>query len=312
VLQGVASAARRSGSKRDRVLMSHIEHKSVLACAQALLNEGFEVGYIKVGPDGLVDLNDLEHSLNERTLLLSIGGANGEIGAVQPVAEVAAIGHRAGALVHSDLAQMMGKLPLDVGEIEVDYASFSAHKVYGPVGIGAVYVAAGAIAPAPLVLGGGQEGGLRSGTVPYPLVAGFGAAADVAGQRLADDAQHSQELTHIFLGALSRRQVRWCLNGSERHRLPGSVNIQLIGMDTEDIIERLGQYLAISTGSACQSGQFSPSHVLQAIGLTQEQQQSSARLYFSRYNTIDDAHGAADLIASAIRRESLATGGVLQ
>ena len=262
VLLGVARAARTSGSKRDRVLMTPIEHKSVLACADALRSEGFEVGWTKVGPDGLVDLNNLALLLDERTLLLSIGGANGEIGAVQPVAEAAALGHRAGALVHSDLAQMTGKLPLDVIDLELDYASFSAHKIYGPVGIGALYVAAGALAPTPLVFGGGQEGGLRS--------------------------------------------------GSEQHRLPGSINIQLIGVDAENIVERLSQSLAISTGSACQSGQIASSHVLQEIGLMHEQQRSSARMYFSRYNTTDDAHRAAELMASAVRAESLATGGLVQ
>ena len=312
VLLGVARAARTSGSKRDRVLMTPIEHKSVLACADALRSEGFEVGWTKVGPDGLVDLNNLALLLDERTLLLSIGGANGEIGAVQPVAEAAALGHRAGALVHSDLAQMTGKLPLDVIDLELDYASFSAHKIYGPVGIGALYVAAGALAPTPLVFGGGQEGGLRSGTISHPLVAGFGAAAEVAGHRLADDALHSQELAHIFLRALDQRQVRWRLNGSEQHRLPGSINIQLIGVDAENIVERLSQSLAISTGSACQSGQIASSHVLQEIGLMHEQQRSSARMYFSRYNTTDDAHRAAELMASAVRAESLATGGLVQ
>lgn len=311
-LLGVARVARAAGTKRRRVLITAIEHKSVHACSDVLRNEGFEIVCLPVKSDGLVDIDEVDRQIDERTLLISVGGANGEIGVVQPIGEITALAHQVGVLVHSDLAQLVGKLACDVVDLNLDYASLSSHKMYGPVGIGALYIAAGALAPLPLLVGGGQEKGYRPGTVAHPLVAGFGAAANLAKRMLGQDQLHVQALADIFLAALNDRQVLWRLNGDNNHRLPGSLNIQLIGTNADSIVERVAQSLAISTGSACQSGHFSTSPILREIGLSEEEQRSSLRILFCRYNTQSEAHMAADLVASAVRQERLATGGVIQ
>lgn len=309
---GCARAAVHNGSQRRHVLVGSIEHKSVLLAADALRAEGFEVEELPVDPMGLVSSSVLASALRDDTLLVSVGGANGEIGVVQRLDEIVSVARKAGALVHSDLAQLAGKVPVSVSELDLDYASVSAHKMYGPVGIGALYMSALAPALAPIVYGGRQERAVRPGTVAAPLAAGFGEAARIAKLRMTDDAQHARGLAELFLDELSQRQVRWKLNCDKASRIPGSLSLLIHGIDADSIISRVSHRLAISTGSACQSGELHPSHVLTALNLDEKEKRSTFRLFFGRFNHREDARLAAELIAAAVHQERLATGGSVQ
>lgn len=294
----ILGVARQIGpGARARIVVSAIEHKAVLEPARTLRKEGFDVIEAPVDRLGRVDLDELTKLVDERTLLVSIMAANNETGVLQPVAEAVAIARRAGALVHCDAAQAVGKIPFDVLDLDLDYVSISAHKLYGPLGMGALFISASAPRPAPLVFGGGQEGGLRAGTLPAPLCVGFGVAADLAAKRLSLDTKHSHELCERFLGELKSKDVSFLLTGGDAARVPGSVALQLQGVDGEQLVDRLAREVHFSTGSACNSGEIQASHVLRAMGLTAEEARSSVRLLFGRYNSETEATTAAHLLA---------------
>jgi cysteine desulfurase len=256
-------------------------------------------------------LDQLAGIVSDDTLLVSVMAANNEIGTVQPLAQIDNIVRAAGALLHVDAAQMTGKLPFDAGAF--DYVSLSSHKMYGPMGIGALYVSGAApYRPQPIFYGGDQEGGLRPGTIATPLVVGFGAAAALAASRLDEDRRYTERLGQRFEEELRSRQVRFVRHGASAARLPGSVSIALEGIDATELIAAVSGQISISEGSACQSGQITPSHVLRAIGMRDSLIRSTVRLYFGRYNTESDAALAADAIASAAAKLSSATGAVLQ
>jgi cysteine desulfurase len=307
-LLGAARAAVRAGDERRRVVISAIEHKAVLEPARALSREGFDVVEAPVDHQGQIDLEAFARLLDGNTLLVSVMAANNEIGVIQPVKTLAAITRHAGALIHCDAAQAVGKIALDVFDLDVDYMSLSAHKMYGPFGVGALYISAAALRPQPLVLGGGQESGLRSGTLPVPLIAGFGAAAEAATVNLDRDARHTRLLSRRFLEDLANRGVHFEVVCAEVDRLPGSLSLQIAGVDADDLVTALVDDVFISTGSACNSGQIEPSYVLRAIGLTDEQARSTVRLLFGRYNSMHDATEAATLFARAYTKVRFATG----
>lgn len=308
-LLGVARAAARAGDSKRRVIVSAIEHKAVLEPARMLRDEGFDVVEAPVDQQGQIDLEAFAQVLNEETLLVSVMAANNEIGVIQPVKTVVSMARRVGALTHCDAAQAAGKISLDVFDLDVDYLSLSAHKLHGPFGVGALYLGAMAPRPYPLVVGGGQEGGVRSGTLPVPLIAGFGAAAEIAAVNLECAAQHARSLTRQFTEELAKRQVRFEVICAASDRLPGSLSLRLAGIDADDLVSTLADDLLISTGSACSAGQIEPSHVLRAIGFTHEQAKSTVRLLFGRYNVPQEAMEAAGLFAHACERVRLATGG---
>lgn len=310
-LIGSVLAARTKGDSRTQLVVSEIEHKSVLNAAHALERRGFTVATVPVTADGVVDLERLSQMLSDETLLVSVMAANNEIGALQPLAAIAEIVRANGALLHVDAAQMVGKLPFDASVF--DYVSLSSHKMYGPMGIGALYVsAAAAYRPQPILYGGDQEGGLRPGTIATPLVVGFGAAAELAATELHNDAQRTGALAERFEEALRERQVRFTRHGAATARLPGSVSVAFEGIDATELIAAVSTQISISEGSACQSGQITPSHVLRAIGLNDNNLRSTVRLYFGRYNSERDAVLAADAIASAVAKLYLRTGDRLQ
>jgi cysteine desulfurase len=310
---GWARAAARGGSTRRTIATSSVEHPSVLEAAAATTLEGFRHVIVPVTGDGVVDRSALADLLNEDTLLLAVMAANNVTGVVQPVEDVVRLARAAGALVHVDGAQAAGKISVDVAAWDVDSLSLSSHKVYGPPGAGALYVSATApLKPAPIVHGGGQESGLRSGTVPAALLAGFGAAIDVARAQMGRDAEHLRHLEATFLETLSDRQVRYRINGSLEHRLPGAMNIALAGVVADDLVQKLSRTISLSTGSACSSGQIEVAPALSAMGIDAVAARSSLRIYFNRYLTVDDARVAAFEIAAAARPVALATGDVLQ
>ena len=302
-VRGIAMRALQSGNSRRKVVVSAIEHKAVLEAAESLQTAGFSVLHAPVNAEGIVDIDVIEGMIDAETLLVSIMLANNETGALQPVGEVAALAHRSGALLHCDAAQAVGKIPVDVDELDVDYMSISAHKMYGPMGVGALYVASGAPKPAALSFGGGQESSIRPGTEPTYLLAGFGAAARLAERRLQADMAHSRGLADAFRDGLAEEGLRFASTTGNMSVLPGSVSIVVDGTTGDGIVSSLAPFASVSTGSACTSGQVMPSHVLIAMGLTQVTANSVVRLYFGRYNTIADVQRVAPVFAEAAFRQ---------
>ncbi len=311
-LLGVATATR-SQSARRRILVSAIEHKAVLEPAAALAAEGFEVTIAPVDGFGRLDLEAMTGLLDETVLLVSVMLVNNETGVIQPVEEVAALAHRVGAYVHTDAAQAAGKIVIDVAALDVDYLSLSAHKCYGPMGVGALYVAAGMPAPAPLIRGGGQQSGIRPGTEPVPLIAGFGAAARAAIADLArgEIAGPTARIGRLLEG-LASRQLRFARITGDHAVVPGSAAIAIEGIDGDSLCAQLAREVSLSTGSACTSGQIRISHVLEAMGFSEETARSVVRIFCDRTVTDADIDRATEAIMASIHRSRLATGEVRQ
>lgn len=311
-LAGVAQALRRSGSSRSRVIVSAIEHKSVLETAASLSDEGLEVVHCPVDEAGRLDLAAFADLADERLLLASVMLVNNETGVIQPIAEAAALAHHAGGLFHTDAAQAVGKIQIDVAALDIDYLSISAHKCYGPMGVGALYRASGAPAPRPLLHGGRQERGIRPGTEPVALIAGFGAAAVVGAAGLTETGHRVNGLLHGFLARLSERQLRHDRVTNGHPTVPGGIALSIPGVDGDALCVALAKTVAISTGSACTSGQLTTSHVLAAMGFSPDAAKQVVRLFFHRY--LDEAQVilAADEFIAAAERCRLATGGLRQ
>lgn len=311
-LLGIARAMADKSAGRRRIVVSAIEHKAVLEPARTLESIGYEVILAPVDGAGRLDLARLAELVDETILLVSVMAANNETGVVQPVREAAAIARGAGALVHCDAAQAAGKVSIDVVDLDVDYLSLSGHKLYGPMGIGALFIAAGAPLPDSLQQGGGQERGIRPGTQPVPLIAGFGAAATAARESLADDAERGREKAERLAAGLAARQVRHSRITDSHEVLPGSLAISLDDVDAEHLCLALARDVQMSTGSACTSGQLKTSHVLEAMGFSEEAARSVVRFFCHRYLDLAMIDVAAEAIAKAARRSRLATGGLRQ
>lgn len=309
---GAARAALRDEPRRNRVIVSAVEHKAVLEPALALRFEGFEVVIVPVDAYGRLDLNEFAKFLDEDLLLASVMLVNNETGVVQPVAEAAALAHQSGALFHTDAAQAAGKIDIDVFDLDVDYLTLSAHKCYGPMGIGALYVSSVAPKPSPLVHGGGQQGNVRPGTEPVALIAGFGAAAKVAKDRLAHDGVHCKSLIDLLLQSLQLRQLRFRQVTGDARTVPGSASLQLVGVDADEVCARIAPKVSLSTGSACNSGQMNSSHVLESMGLSRVEARGVIRILCNRYQDHGEILGAAAHIAEAYALSRLATGEVPQ
>ena len=285
---------------RKRVLASAIEHKSVLAPCQSLTKDAFDFDVVPVDRDGLLDLGALADLVDDKTLLVCVQAVNNEIGTIQPVLEVVQIAHAAGALVHCDAAQALGRIPIDVGDWGVDLLSLSGHKCYGPKGIGALYVRGGARnAPIePLLLGGGQEFRLRPGTLNLPGIVGLGLAAQIAASEHDLETRRLSSLRDWF-----ERQILDALpsayrNGSSVRRVAGSTSLTFPGVDAEALIANL-PHVQLSTGSACSSGAPETSHVLTAIGLDRTAAAQTVRIGFGRFTMSDQTrHAARELVAA--------------
>lgn len=309
---GVARAARKLEPTRKRVLVSAVEHKAVLEPAYALRSEGFEVSIAPVDGRGRLDLVEFAKLVGQDLLLASVMMVNNETGVIQPVKEAAVLAHDNGALFHSDAAQAAGKIDVDVAELDVDYLTLSAHKCYGPMGIGALYVAASAPKPIPLTLGGGQQSGLRPGTEPVALIAGFGAAARVAIDRLSSDREHCSGLIQRLLETLQQRQLRFRRVSGDAPTIPGTASIQLVGVDADELCARIARHVSLSTGSACTSGQIKSSHVLESIGFSELDARSVIRIFCNRYQNSDEIDRAAGHIVEVAALSRLETGEVHQ
>jgi len=294
-----ARAYPRDGQARDHIIALQTEHKCVLESCKELEREGFSITYLPVEPSGLVSLAALEEAMSERSLLVSVMAAHNEIGVIQPLAEIGALCRSHGVLFHSDAAQAFGKIPLDVEAMKIDLLSISGHKIYGPKGVGALYVRRRPrVRLLPLIDGGGQERGLRSGTLPTPLCVGLGRAAAIAGDEMAEDAERLRRLRDGLLRNLARRLPGLRLNGDAERRLTGSLNLTLPGIPAQALIEACPS-IAISTGSACTSASVEPSYVLRALGLSDELANASIRVGLGRFTTAAEVEFAADALAAA-------------
>lgn len=299
ILQGLLN----HGTGTRRLLMSAIEHKSILAIGTAVSSLGVQVTSLKVDSQGRLSQQNVAESLERdgyaRTVV-AIMHANNEIGTIQPIKDISTMTQRSGAFLHVDAAQTCGKLPIDVDELGIDCLSMSSHKLYGPAGIGAVYIGPGMRQHVrPLMFGGGQQDAVRPGTVPVFLVVGFAKACEIARHSLNRDANHLAACATAFLARLTELHLNFILLGSSTDRLPGLVSVWLPGVDAESILSSLNHELYGSTGSACTSGEIRSSHVYRAIGLSEEEGSQVIRLGFGRHSSIDDAVRAAELISAA-------------
>lgn len=286
---------------RRRIVVSSVEHRAILEPAAALTSAGFQVVYAPVDHCGSVDLARLPDVMGEDCWLVSVMAVNNETGVVQPVADIARIAHENGALMHTDAAQALGKMHVDLQAWDVDYASLTAHKMHGPVGVGALYVAAGAPWPRPLQTGGGQQAGLRAGTEPIALIAGFGAAAKVALAHGNEDYARRELVLQRFLDILSDHKVRWNRLGEGADTVSGGCALQLHGVDAAELCQRVQDRVYLSTSSACTSGQIALSHVLTAMGVKPEQGRSTIRIMVGRYTSLSDVEYAAEALIQALR-----------
>lgn len=303
-LFGASRAIRRaSGGKSDHVISCRTEHRAVLDPCLALEREGFRVTLLDVDGDGLVDPEALRAALDPRTALVSIMHANNEIGVVQPVASLAQIAAEAGAAFHCDAAQSAGVLEIDVTQLGVDFLSLSAHKLYGPKGIGALIVRRRSKRARiePILHGGGHERGLRSGTLPVPLCVGFGEAAALVRSRRGTDAARQRSLRERLLARLAAELPGLVLNGHASTRLPGNLNLSFLGVEGEALLAALPE-LAVSVGSACTSAKREPSHVLRALGAGEARALSALRFGIGRGNDEAQIDRAAELLISQVRR----------
>ncbi|MBM9403281.1 aminotransferase class V-fold PLP-dependent enzyme [Gluconacetobacter azotocaptans] len=288
------------GDARRRVVTVATEHKCVLEAVRDLAAEGFEPVVLPVGADGRLDPETLRAALAVPTLLVSIMAANNETGVLHDLAALAPIVRAAGALLHSDVAQAAGKIALDVRAMDFDLASVSAHKLYGPKGLGALYVRRRPrVRLAPLFSGGGQERGVRSGTLPTPLLVGFGEACRIARAGRVDEARRTAALRDGLLARLQAAMPGIVVNGSMAHRLPANLNLRLPDVRALDVIARAGG-LCVSTGSACSSAELVPSYVLTAMGLDADAAARSLRLAVGRYTSAADMDRAVAILCRAV------------
>jgi cysteine desulfurase len=297
-LKGVAAAHRARG---NHIVTVATEHRSVLDPCRRLEAEGWRVTYLPVDADGIVRLEDLSGAMTERTVLVSVMAANNEIGVLQPLREIAAVAHRHGALFHSDAVQAMGKVPLDVDEDDVDLASVSAHKLYGPKGVGALFVRRrGRRATLrPLFEGGGHERALRSGTLNVAGIVGLGAACAIAAEEQREEAVRLSRLRDRLLDRLRVGLDEVTVNGSLERRLPGNLNVSFERVDGEALLVSLTD-VAVSSGAACTSAE--PSHVLLALGRSTEVALASLRFGLGRWTTQGQVDFAAAHVTEAVTR----------
>jgi cysteine desulfurase len=295
----ILGAARAAG--RGHVVTTAIEHPAVLMAVKQLEREGFAVTGVRVGSSGTVSPEDVRRALRPDTVLVSVMHANNELGTVQPLAEIARVTREAGVLLHSDGVQSLGKIPVDVEALGVDFYSVSAHKLYAPKGVGALYARKGARL-APIAFGGHHERDRRPGTENVPGVAGFGAAAELASARLASDAERLSMLRDRLENAVLDRIPGSGINGGRWNRVPNTSNLYFDGIDGEALTIALDlRGFAVSTGAACSSGAIAPSHVLTAIGLDADRARASMRFSLGRSNTAEQVDALVEALTGSVQ-----------
>lgn len=283
------------------IVTSRIEHKAVLDPCEVLEKRGYEVTYLTPADQGVCTAEQVAAALRPETFLISLMTANNEIGSIAPVAEIGALAHEHGVLFHTDCAQGVGKIPVDVEAAQIDLLSLSGHKFYGPKGVGALYVRGRKpkVKLAPITFGGGQEQGLRPGTLNVPLIAGLGAAAALATAELAEEIPHLARLAERLWQGLQQSVGGVRLNGHPTERLPGTVNLAFDGIESDQLLIALTD-VAASSGSACTTGSVEPSYVLRTVG-SDQQARSSVRFSVGRFNTEDEIEYAILRVGHLVR-----------
>ena len=297
-LQGVARSPHRRG---NHIITCATEHKCVLETAGHLARNGFRVDVLPVSANGLLDPATVEAAITQETCLVSIMAANNEVGVLQPIEQIAAFCRSRRIVLHTDAAQAAGKIPVDVKASGVDLMSLSGHKIYAPIGVGALYISdESPVIPEPLFWGGGQERGFRSGTISPFLCVAFGAASEIARDELERDARAAVALSNRFLEIVLARCSDARVNGDRTRRLPGNLSITFPACDADRVVGALQPDIALSTSAACSAGVLQPSHVLLAMGLSESDAASTLRIGFGRFNTRAEIEVAAERLAKAV------------
>ena len=296
------STAQWKKAKGNHIITTKIEHHAILHTCKALEKEGYQVTYLGIGPDGRIDLKELEDAITDQTILISIMMVNNEMGAIQPIKEAAAIAKKHGILFHTDAVQAGGNVPIDVEELGVDMLSLSAHKIYGPKGIGAMYIRKGVALP-PLINGGAQEMKKRAGTENVPYIVGFGKAAELARLHLDEHIAKLTELRNYFIAQVQEKIPYVDVNGGMEHRHPGNANLAFNFIEGESLLLMLDYYgISISTGSACSSKSLEPSHVLVALGVPVEKIHGSLRFTVGDFTTKEDLDYTVECLVKIVEK----------
>jgi cysteine desulfurase len=299
-LKGVAEYY---ASKGNHIITTTIEHKAILDTAKRLQKQGFEVTYLPVGKDGLVDPDDVRKAITDKTILVSVMLGNNEIGTVQPLEQIGAITKDKGVLFHTDAVQGLGKIPFDVKTTNVDMVSMSAHKMYGPKGVGALWVRRSKprVRLVAQMDGGGHERGMRSGTLNVPSIVGFAKAAEICMQEMPEESARTMALRDRLRRGIQDNLEEVNLNGSLEHRLPGNLNLSFAFVEGEAMMMAIKD-VAVSSGSACTSASLEPSYVLKAMGVGDELAHSSIRFGIGRFTTEEEVDYVAKLVVEKVRK----------
>ena len=299
-LQGVAKSYQDQGK---HIITVKTEHKAVMDVCQQLSKDGFDITYLTIDKDGILDLNKFEDAIRDDTILASVMHVNNEIGVIQPIKELGAICKNKGVIFHVDAAQSLGKIPINVDDMGIDLLSISAHKFYGPKGVGALYVRRKnpRVQLQPIMFGGGHERGIRSGTLPVPNIVGLGKACDIATDVMIEENLRISQLRDTLLKGIRAENPNASINGSMEHRVAGNLNMSFPGANNEAIIAAVPD-IAISSGSACTTSTMEPSHVLLALGMSKNEVYSSLRFGIGNFNTEKDVETATKVINRCMQK----------
>ncbi|HXX18341.1 MAG TPA: IscS subfamily cysteine desulfurase [Candidatus Acidoferrum sp.] len=299
----IKGAAEANRAKGNHIVTQATEHKAVLDTCKHLEKCGFDVTYLPVDKDGLVDPESLRRAITPKTILVSIMHANNEIGVLQPIEEIGKIAKQQKVLFHVDAAQSVGKIPVDVEKFGLDLLSISAHKLYGPKGVGALYVRRKdpRVEIAPMIDGGGHERGLRSGTLNVPGIVGLGKACEICQKEMAEEGERLRGLRDKLKHAITSRLDDTFVNGSMAHRLPNNLNLSFAGVEGDALLMGIND-VAVSSGSACTTATLEPSHVLRALGVSEDLAHSSIRFGLGRFNTEEEVDYVANRVVETVKR----------
>jgi cysteine desulfurase len=299
-IKGIAEMYKERG---NHIITQATEHKAVLDTCKRLEKSGYRVTYLPVKADGLIDIEDLKRAMDDKTILVSIMFANNEIGVIQPVEEIGKLCHERGVLFHTDAVQAVGKIPVNVTAMNIDTLSLSAHKLYGPKGVGALYVRRRnpRVQISEQINGGGHERGMRSGTLNVPGIVGLGQACELAGQEMATETKRLTTLRDKLKARLEGTLDYIHVNGTMEHRLPGNLNISFVYVEGESLLMGIND-IAVSSGSACTSATLEPSYVLKALGLGDDVAHSSIRFGLGRFNSEAEVDYVADKIIDVVQK----------
>jgi cysteine desulfurase len=299
-IKGVAWMYREKG---NHIVTAPTEHKAVLDTCKRLEKEGSQVTYLPVQKDGLINLDDLKAALTEQTILVSVMAANNEIGVLQPIAEIGKLCRERGILFHTDAVQGVGKIPLDVQAMDIDLMSISAHKMYGPKGVGALYVRRKnpRVQLTPIIDGGGHERGMRSGTLNVPGIVGLGKACEISKQEMAAESERLRAWGDRLKDGILSQLDEVYINGSMEHRLPNNLNMSFAYVEGESLLMGIND-IAVSSGSACTSATLEPSYVLKALGVGDELAHTSIRFGLGRFNTEEEVDYVIRRVVETVKR----------